>query len=512
MCGKTEGEPAGHDWIDATCEEPKTCFMCGKTEGEPAGHDWVDATCETPKTCAVCKQTSGDPLGHNFENGVCTVCEKAACDENGHKWVDATCEEPQTCSVCGKTDGEPAGHDWNAATCETPRTCSVCGKTEGDPMGHSWDDATCEKSKTCSLCGKTEGKPVNHAYKGGICVYCGAAEAVQRRLCRMEERYSYSDSVMYTDLVFDDNLLRQISRYYDSSDTPSTVCKFLYDEMGRFVGTEINGVQQEVYRYDQNGNLIYERDTWGDMVFITEHVYDSNGGILYTVEYMPDFPEDKEITDYVLDDQNRIVKAVSNGSESYYFYDDQGRLDHIKNGKSGTIDYYRYDAQNRVAKVETHYKSGMVTWQAYDYENYKPFVACYDHNGEFAVAALMIKDSAGHNVWGIEEDWAMYDDLRITSDEFGYVDRLVCDLFEIVFLYEEGVGSEPELPEVLLGDVDGDEVVTYLDAMETLRAAVGLVTLDDAAFAAADVDHDNEITYLDAMEILRAAVGLVTLK
>lgn len=37
-----EGE---HVWKDATCTEPKTCEVCGLTEGEPLGHDFVDNIC-----------------------------------------------------------------------------------------------------------------------------------------------------------------------------------------------------------------------------------------------------------------------------------------------------------------------------------------------------------------------------------------------------------------------------------------------------------------------------------
>ena len=30
--------PCSHEWIDATCSEPKTCSICLETEGEPLGH------------------------------------------------------------------------------------------------------------------------------------------------------------------------------------------------------------------------------------------------------------------------------------------------------------------------------------------------------------------------------------------------------------------------------------------------------------------------------------------
>ncbi|MBQ2383900.1 MAG: hypothetical protein II290_07660, partial [Oscillospiraceae bacterium] len=34
----------GHDWVDATCTEPKTCRNCGETEGEALGHNYVVTT------------------------------------------------------------------------------------------------------------------------------------------------------------------------------------------------------------------------------------------------------------------------------------------------------------------------------------------------------------------------------------------------------------------------------------------------------------------------------------
>ncbi|MBQ7956295.1 MAG: hypothetical protein IJ282_11205 [Lachnospiraceae bacterium] len=36
-----------HEWERATCTEPRTCISCGETDGEPKGHDWIEAT-DTP--------------------------------------------------------------------------------------------------------------------------------------------------------------------------------------------------------------------------------------------------------------------------------------------------------------------------------------------------------------------------------------------------------------------------------------------------------------------------------
>ena len=73
-------------WIKADCETAKTCDDCGKTEGEPLGHNWKEATCDTGKTCENCGRVEGAALGHS--------------------WLDATTEAPKTCENCGLTEGE----------------------------------------------------------------------------------------------------------------------------------------------------------------------------------------------------------------------------------------------------------------------------------------------------------------------------------------------------------------------------------------------------------------------
>lgn len=150
-----------HDWQEADCTTPKTCFKCGKEEGEALGHDWQEATCTEPKTCSVCGKTKGEALEHT--------------------WEEATCTEPKTCSVCGRTEGEALGHTWQEATCQNPKTCSVCGMTEGGLAEHKWQEATCQKPKTCSVCGTQEGGLGEHRtgvaatyWSAAVCSVCGA--------------------------------------------------------------------------------------------------------------------------------------------------------------------------------------------------------------------------------------------------------------------------------------------------------------------------------------------------
>jgi hypothetical protein len=61
---------------------------------------------------------------------------------------------------------------------------------------------------------------------------------------------------------------------------------------------------------------------------------------------------------------------------------------------------------------------------------------------------------------------------------------------------------------VIAGDVNGDGRVTAADALLTLRAAVGLITLPSDMYFAANVDGDAAITSADAIYVARKALGL----
>lgn len=111
-----------HEWVDASCTDPKTCHKCGCVEGEALGHTWLRATCETAKTCEVCRTIEGEALGHD--------------------WIDASCETAKTCSVCHATEGEPLGHDMAEASTQAPATCKICGHTEGKPLMPAPTEAT----------------------------------------------------------------------------------------------------------------------------------------------------------------------------------------------------------------------------------------------------------------------------------------------------------------------------------------------------------------------------------
>ena len=54
-CG--ESAPAGcdHEWVDATCTEPRSCKICHEMMGDPLGHKGGDATCTTKAVSEICR-------------------------------------------------------------------------------------------------------------------------------------------------------------------------------------------------------------------------------------------------------------------------------------------------------------------------------------------------------------------------------------------------------------------------------------------------------------------------
>ncbi|MBQ7088631.1 MAG: dockerin type I repeat-containing protein [Clostridia bacterium] len=82
---KKGDDECAHNWIDATCTEPKTCSICGAVEGAALGHSYgetvVDATCTATGTktytCSACGDSYSEEIPmipHNYVDGICSAC------------------------------------------------------------------------------------------------------------------------------------------------------------------------------------------------------------------------------------------------------------------------------------------------------------------------------------------------------------------------------------------------------------------------------------------------------
>ena len=67
----------------------------------------------------------------------------------------------------------------------------------------------------------------------------------------------------------------------------------------------------------------------------------------------------------------------------------------------------------------------------------------------------------------------------------------------------------PSQSDMRLGDLSGDGNVTTVDALNCIKAAVGITKLDANQTKAADVDGDGKVTTADALLILKYSVGII---
>lgn len=136
ICDKCKAElECKHNWLEATCDEPKKCSICKITEGSKLNHRWVEATYTTPKTCSVCDITEGEPL---------------KCVDHLDENSDQLCDN---CGAAVAPNIPPCEHNWIPATYTTPKTCSICGEIEGDPIYHEHKDDN--EDNICEVCEQT---------------------------------------------------------------------------------------------------------------------------------------------------------------------------------------------------------------------------------------------------------------------------------------------------------------------------------------------------------------------
>lgn len=117
----TEAE-CEHEWVDATCQEPKHCSKCGQTEGTPLDHEWAEATFAAPKTCTLCGETEGERTQSYFEeHGVDVPDAPVSCTVDGviyngdnpqeyQKVVDAVWEQTDCYTEPAEEDGYQLVH------------------------------------------------------------------------------------------------------------------------------------------------------------------------------------------------------------------------------------------------------------------------------------------------------------------------------------------------------------------------------------------------------------------
>ena len=87
------------------------CIACN---GEDHEHEWIEANCEEPKTCAICSITEGNALGHQFDNGHDDHCNAEGCEftrETIKRHFDYTGDRICDADGCGYRFSNQASND-----------------------------------------------------------------------------------------------------------------------------------------------------------------------------------------------------------------------------------------------------------------------------------------------------------------------------------------------------------------------------------------------------------------
>ena len=230
---------ADHNWIDATCTEPKTCATCGITEGAALGHVLVVLPSREP-TCSEVGLTEGKK---------CMYCDmivvaQAEIEKFEHTVVivpgkDATCSEPgytegEKCDVCGEWITEPGeleilAHEWidvegKDATCTEPGytegvKCAVCGEWDTEPeeiaaLGHT-EEIIPGKAATCTEPGLTEGKK---------CTVCGETTVAQTEIAALGHTAGEAVKENETETSYESVIYCTVCKAEMSRETIVTAC------------------------------------------------------------------------------------------------------------------------------------------------------------------------------------------------------------------------------------------------------------------------------------------------
>ncbi len=89
--------------------------------------------------------------------------------------------------------------------------------------------------------------------------------------------------------------------------------------------------------------------------------------------------------------------------------------------------------------------------------------------------------------------------------------RIFCAVKDSGNMIVSAFSKDFQIISVVLGDVDGDGVVTAKDSRAVLRHSARIEFLEESSYAAADVNSDGVINAADARKVLRAAARIETL-
>lgn len=169
-----------HNWIDADCDDPKTCVICGKTEGKANGHNYVNGICVV---CDYCSYKSARfELNETGASYIVTDCSWSAIGElvipSTYNGLPVTCIADYAFSDCNKLTSITIPDSITSigilafSSCENLTSLQV---SEGNPVYHSAGNCIIETNSKTLIAGcNTSQIPADGSVSGiGIFAFHG---------------------------------------------------------------------------------------------------------------------------------------------------------------------------------------------------------------------------------------------------------------------------------------------------------------------------------------------------
>lgn len=309
-------------------------------------------------------------------------------------------------------------------------------------------------------------------------------------------RVTQPDGVTYSNVEYDD----WTTTAYDEN---GHMQRSYYDAFGRLV-------RQEVYSGADGRSAHYPAESY-QLYTATEYDYDAQGNLI-TTRTDADGAAVTTRIGYDTLGRKRWMEDPDMGRWEYT-YDDNGNLKTQTDALGRVITFY-YDGLNRL----THkvYSDGSAT-VLYEYDE---DVLGGDHDiGRLTNIAYesggtsFHYDELGREVMSTKTVGMTNYDVRREYDALNNLIGLRYPKW-IKLKYEyNAVGQVARIsqgdPDALYGDVNGDGLVTAIDASLAARIGLNLVSFTEDQWIRADTSADGGVTAIDASQIARYAVGLL---
>ena len=568
-CGLSEGFPLNHVTTDGPCDESRSCINCGLVIEAPSHYydSYTDPDCNYcgRNRYVACGGTGIDMILTSIEGGdfslkndegglslslvqffmaegisyweyIITTPEAGQYEvilgqEGSEETLDMTLYVYDhefyegICLICGMEE-ETHVHTWKSATCEKAAECTQCGESYGEPLNHDFSGKACSESAQCARCGQSRGKE-SHSYDDRYDAHCNICYQQRVRVCGDEKLFISVFSEKKggfrlkspSDITMKDEGYDQINGgyqyYYSLKFSQTGTFEVVLEDLSG--GDPVRFTAEKKQHEYEDGSCIY-----CDKIAPNVHVHDWQDSTCTKPAYCSGCGETRgEARGHSFTEANCLDpetcygcgltkgKALGHDFVTFSCTDpDVCRRCNALREKTGSHSYGNTGDTTcslcgRIRATGCLQEGATVRFTA---DTDKPFVLT---GSDREVTMTLVDCLQEGDVW--------VHTYRVSASKAGTYELTVAqagetvqEFFSLQILPHNGncshCGTESQgIP----GDVDGNGVLNYNDALMILRYSIQLETLDQVQQVLADADGNGKVDYNDALLVLRTSIGLV---